>query len=312
MTSISMTSRRESSISPLLNSQVPPLYVLDSIEHMVSRDDLENIPLVSGAVKNLIVRHTQEIREGIDLIVPRVGNSARKAFREFFIKEASTIFDFLDKPFGDNKVLYQSYNILKKFGKGDYTGNKNKLRDLVLDIDCSESLNEIQNNLKISSENPFTEWIQNTRSILEQWKKATTEYSESEKLLQEKMHIFDEITKRVQTIIQLPPSEGYDDLINATGNYLKFIFEENKIEELYNDIIKHLKKIVILTDSMATIRQMINVSTEPLCSICFNDVVSLVSIPCGHTFCTSCGGKQITSCYICRVHVRERIKIYFS
>ena len=63
---------------------------------------------------------------------------------------------------------------------------------------------------------------------------------------------------------------------------------------------------------MATIRQMINVSTEPLCSICFNDVVSLVSIPCGHTFCTSCGGKQITSCYICRVHVRERIKIYFS
>ena len=307
-----MTSRRESSISPLLNSQVPSTYILDSIEPMTIRDDSENIPSASGAVKNLIVRHTQEIREGIESIVPRVGNSARKAFREFFIKEATTIFDFLDKPFADNKVLYQSYNILKKFGKGEYIGNKNKLRDLVLDIDCSECLNEIQNHLKISSENPFTEWIQNTRSILEQWKKATTEYSASEKLLQEKMHIFDEITKRVQTIIHLPPSEGYDGLINATEIYLKSVFEENKIEEEYNQIIKHLKKIVILTDSMATIRQMINVSTEPLCSICFNDVVSIVSVPCGHTFCTCCGGKQITNCYICRIPVKDRIKIYFS
>ena len=77
-------------------------------------------------------------------------------------------------------------------------------------------------------------------------------------------------------------------------------------------IIKHLKKIVILTDAMATVRQMINVSTEPMCSICFQDVVSLVSIPCGHTFCASCGGKQLNSCYICRVQVRERVKIYFS
>jgi len=279
---------------------------------MSLREDSEQLPSTSGAIRNLVARHTQEIRESIEPLVPRIGNSIRKSFRDFFLKEATTIFEFLDKPLGDNKVLYQSYQILKKFGKGDYIGNKNKLRDLVIDIDCSETLQEIQKQLKSISDSPFTEWIQNTRIILEQWKKATADFSLAESQLQEKMKIFDEITKRVQTINQLPSSEGYEGLIKATEVYLKSVFEDNKIEAVYNEIVKHLKKIVILTDAMSTIRQMINVSAEPLCSICFQDIVSVVSIPCGHTFCASCGGKQITNCYICRVPVKDRNKIYFS
>jgi len=309
MTSTSTVSRRGSSISPhlggQLGQQLPPTYVLDS-------DEPEQLPSLSGAVKNLILRHTQEIRESVEPIVPRIGNSVRKAFREFFVKEATTIFDFLDKPLGENKALSQSYQILKRFGRGDYVGNKNKLRDLVLNIDCSEPFQEIQSLLQGSSETPFNEWVMNTRSILDQWKRATADFSIAEKHLQERLQVFDELTKRVQTIILLPPSEGYEGITKATEIYLKASFEENKIEDIYNEIIKHLKKIVILTDAMATIRQMINVSTEPMCSICFQDVVSLVSIPCGHTFCATCGGKQVNSCYICRVPVRERVKIYFS
>lgn len=315
MTSISTISRRLSSVSPPLGSQLASSYILDSIEPICVKDEQEQLPSISGATKNLLIRHTQELRESIDPVIPRVGNSGRKAFRDFFMKESTTIFDFLDKPFGDNKVLFQSYSILKKFGKGDYTGNKNKLRDLILDIDCSETLQEIQQKLRncpVNSETPFTEWIQNTRSILEQWKKATSDFSLAEAQLQIKMTLFDDITKRVQTIMHLPSSEGYDELVKSTEKYLKGVFEDNKIEENYNDIIKHLKKIVILTDAMAIIRQIVNVSTEPLCSICFQDVVSIVSVPCGHTFCISCGGKQVTNCYICRIPVKDRMKIFFS
>ena len=315
MTSISTISRRLSSVSPPLGPQLVSSYNLDSIEPLFIRDEQEQLPSISSATKNLLIRHTQELRENIDPLIPRVGNSGRKAFREFFMKEAVTIFDFLDKPFGDNKVLFQSHNILKKFGKGDYTGNKNKLRDLILDIDCSESLQEIQQQLRIcqvNSETPFTEWVQNTRTIIDQWKKATSDFSLAEAQLQIKMTLFDDITKRVQTVMHLPSSEGYEELLRATEVYLKNIFEDNNIEEIYNDTIKHLKKIVILTDAMAIIRQIVNVSTEPLCSICFQEVVSLVSIPCGHTFCISCGGKQLTNCYICRIPVKDRVKIYFS
>jgi hypothetical protein len=274
-------------------------------------EEPEQLPSVSGAVKNLIARHTQELRESVEPL-PRIGNSVRKAFREFFVKEATTIFDFLDKPLGENKALSQSYQILKRFGRGEYIGNKNKLRDLILNIDCSETIQEIQTLLQGSSETPFNEWVMNTRTILEQWKKATADFSVAEKQLQERLQVFDDLSKRVQTIILLPPSEGYEGLTKATEVYLKAVFEENKIEAIYNEIIKHLKKIVVLTDAMATVRQLLNVSTEPMCSICFEDLVSLVSVPCGHTFCATCGGKQVTNCYICRIPVRERVKIYFS
>ena len=305
MTSTSTVSRRGSSISPHLSGQIgqlPPPYTLDTEE--------QELPSVSGAVKNLIVRHTQELRESVEPL-PRVGNSLRKAFREFFIKEATSIFDFLDKPLGENKTLSQSYMILKRFGRGDYIGNKNKLRDLILNIDCTETIKEIHSSLQGSSV-PFNDWVVNTRTILEMWKKATADFSLSEKQLQERLQVFDELSKRVQTIVQLPQSEGYEALTKATEIYLKSAFEENKIEAIYNEIIVHLKKIVVLTDAMASIRQLLNVSTEPMCSICFEDLVSVVSIPCGHTFCNSCGGKQITNCYICRVPVKERNKIYFS
>ena len=306
--STSIVSRRGSSISPHLGGQSgqqpPPPLSLET-------EEPEQLPSISSAVKNLIARHTQELRESVEPF-PRIGNSVRKAFRDFFIKEATTIFDFLDKPLGENKPLSQSYQILKRFGRGEYIGNKNKLRDLVLNIDCSETVKEIQALLQDSSETPFKTWVQNTRIILEQWKKATADFSVAEKLLQERLQIFDELSKRVQTIIHLPPSEGYEGLTKATESYLKAAFEENKIESIYNDIVIHLKKIVVLTDAMATIRQMINVSTEPMCSICFEGLVSIVSVPCGHTFCNSCGGKQVTNCYICRVPVRERVKIYFS
>ena len=101
-------------------------------------------------------------------------------------------------------------------------------------------------------------------------------------------------------------------MISASEVYLKNIFEENTIEQAYVETIQALKKITILTDSMYTIRQMVNASTEPLCAVCFQEPVRLVSIPCGHTFCVSCGSKQLTTCYICRIPVKDRIKIYFS
>lgn len=281
------------------------------MEPLDLRDESETIPSVSTAIRNLISRNSQEVRESTDSF-PRIGNSLKKTFKEFFIAEATTIFEFLDKPVADNKTLSQSYQILKRFGKGEYTGNKNKLKDLVLDTDCSETLESLNLSLTSTASKPLNQWIQNTRSILEQWKIATQEFSEAEKHLQEHMKIFDEVNKRITNITQLPQADGYEEIVHATEVYLKSIFEKHHIEDNYKELIKALKKIVVLTDAMNTIRHMINSSTEPTCSVCFQEPVGIVSIPCGHTFCVTCGSKQITTCYICRVGVKERVKIYFS
>jgi hypothetical protein len=310
MTSTSQTSRRTPTGSPLLTSiqlPVPSSYILDDLQTLSlegkekeKEKEKESLPSVSTAVKNLIVRHTQEIRESLET-APRVGISAKKAFREFYLKEGKTVFDFLDKPLKEHQTLSQATQILKRFGKGEYTGNKNKLKDLVLDVDCTNIETIVDPN-----------WITQTRTILESWRVAMTEFTQAEKNLQEHMTAFEEIQKRVNTLLGLPQSDGYEALTSSMELYLKNIFQEHNIEEEYNNTIHALKKILILTDSMFAIRQMVNYSNEPLCSVCFQDPVSLVSIPCGHTFCGQCGGRQITNCYICRVQVKDRIKIYFS
>lgn len=310
MTSTSQTSRRTPTGSPLLTSiqlPVPSSYILDDLQTLSlegkekeKEKEKESLPSVSTAVKNLIVRHTQEIRESLET-APRVGISAKKAFREFYLKEGKTVFDFLDKPLKEHQTLSQATQILKRFGKGEYTGNKNKLKDLVLDVDCTNIETIVDPN-----------WITQTRTILESWRVAMTEFTQAEKNLQEHMTAFEEIQKRVNTLLGLPQSDGYEALTSSMELYLKNIFQEHNIEEEYNNTIYALKKILILTDSMFAIRQMVNYSNEPLCSVCFQDHVSLVSIPCGHTFCGQCGGRQITNCYICRVQVKDRIKIYFS
>jgi len=301
-----------SSQGPLL----PHPYVLDSVMYVSSSiEDInkETLPSISTAVKNLTIRHAQEIRETIDPIQPRIGQNIKKAFRDFFIRESTTIFEFLERPLTEAQTVGQAYQILKRFGKGEYTGNKNKLRDLVLEVNSTEIYASIQLSLQTcTNDNIMLQWIQQTRSIIDQWRKATIEYSEAERKLQEHCAIFDDLYKRTQTLLQLPISEGYDDMIESTQKYLKNTFDKHDIENDYNKLIDSLKKISILTDMFSTIRQMVNASSEPLCSICIQNIVGFVSIPCGHTFCESCSNRQTMTCYICRVPVRERAKIYFS
>ena len=101
-------------------------------------------------------------------------------------------------------------------------------------------------------------------------------------------------------------------MIESTQAYLKHAFEKHGIEQDYLNLIEALKKISVLTEMISAIRQIVNAASEPLCSICVEHIVCSVSIPCGHTFCESCSNRQTMTCYICRLPVRERVKIYFS
>lgn len=56
---------------------------------------------------------------------------------------------------------------------------------------------------------------------------------------------------------------------------------------------------------------------KKLCPICFENEVTVVCVPCGHTLCTLCSTKtdastSAKSCHTCRTRVRERIKMFFS
>ena len=325
------SSRRTPTSSPLLQPQTyahivglsaqQAQFALDAqcfstMQEELQHQETHSLPSAGTVLKNLIQRHTHDIRETVQDTLPRVGQqySVKKSFREFYLKEASHVFEFLDKPLLTNQPLFQSQQLVKRFGKGEYNGNRNKYRDLVLDCSCSNIVTEIQQSMQSAgnSSDTFETWVLQTRLLLDLWRQAMTEFSVAEAKLKVHMAIFDELAKKANTLMQLPNGDTYEPLVKATENYLQTVFQEHNIEADYLETIKALKKIVILTDALGAIRQMVNANTEPLCSVCIHEPVSLATVPCGHTFCTSCGARQMTTCYICRTPITNRQKIYFS
>jgi hypothetical protein len=88
------------------------------------------------------------------------------------------------------------------------------------------------------------------------------------------------------------------------------VFDKIDIETDYNEMVSQYKKFASLKGivSLANFQKQ----TGPVCVICMTKEVSQVVSPCGHTFCDDCCRTQMTACYICRVQIRDKMRIYFS
>ena len=282
----------------------------------------EELPNVSLVTRNILLRTAHEIKENVDTIIPRMGgiHNMKRAFHDFFIKESVGVFDFLNKSVDSNTTISKAAEIVKRFGRTDYNIKKSGIRDLCIDIDCHNVLDALQISLQIAgkSSDPLAQWIVQTRQILEQWRLATSQLMSAEKQLDSQCHLFDDILKKANAILELPSgvveqeSIAYKHMVYATEEYIKKVFAESSIEETFHEYCKALKKVALLTDAMGAVRVWMNTSKEPMCSICVGEPIAIVYVPCGHTFCKECGQRQTMTCHICRTVIREKQKIYFS
>jgi len=275
------------------------------------------IPSVSAVTKNYLNKYTMELKDSADSLLPRMSGlqSTRNAFRDFFIEESVHAFDFLDRPIEQNKTVSKAVKIVQRFGRKGYNPSLVRIRDLCLNIVCNDVLDSIQDSLSSNIErDSLSQWILQARKILDLWKLTIGEMRSVEKRLEAQCLIFDDAYKRARILLDLPSTtnNSYETLLDATHTYIQQIFNENKIEEIFQDYCKTLKKMCVLTDTMKTIRLFINSPTEPVCTICITEPVSMTFVPCGHTVCGTCAQRQLASCHVCRAYVRERVKIYFS
>lgn len=298
----------------LLDMQQLPLlqqYFLQS-----SADDAQGpheltVPNPATVVRNLLGKSISEIKETSDQAIPRVGmmSTLRKSFRDFYVKEQVNIFNFLNKPVDSTETFSTAQQILKKFGRADYNANRVKIRDLCLDLSCNEAVADI--NMLLSSCS-YEQWVQQTRQLIEIWKSAVAGISVAEKKLDAQLRIFNETYKKATAVLNLPLNDAYDTMVQSTEIYLKQVFEDTKIEDCYKEYLVHLKRLVVTTDAMNLVRLFINSSSEPICPVCMADSVCYANVPCGHTFCQTCGQKQTITCYICRTSVKDRQKLFFA
>jgi hypothetical protein len=111
--------------------------------------------------------------------------------------------------------------------------------------------------------------------------------------------------------IDLSGSAG-TNLQTAIDEYIVAVFHDKDVQEEYNTFCElfaewNALRGLVLGPHVAAA----DAAGGPICSICTTEKISVVLLPCGHTFCNNCGLKQRLQCYICRTSIRERNRIYF-
>lgn len=267
----------------------------------------------STVVQNTLQRHTQEIRENNPQPAP-VQTSWRKKLRDFLMTKNEDLLSFLSKRLPETSPLYRVENFMKKYGRTESVlSNSNK--DKFLDISGMERvlyLDDLEVQLQQHGKSKYVELIGQVKFMIDTYRETGERILHLENVLRTKLDLLDKTVQKLTGVCTLGQNQAFAPLMDSIQSYLNIIFEENKIEETYKEIILAYKKLFFLREALQFLWTLEGAQREPLCAICFNESIQFALVPCGHTFCATCCKRQIMSCYICRVNVREKIKLFFG
>jgi hypothetical protein len=148
------------------------------------------------------------------------------------------------------------------------------------------------------------------KSIIRLYVSAAMAACAAEGRLEEKLKRLELVSGKINDMMSIEPTAELEGLEGVVRTYLDSILSKIDIESDYNELVRNYKKITMLKGLVSL--QNLQRSAAPSCPICMTKEVSQVISPCGHTFCEDCCKNQMTACYICRVQVRDRIRLYFS
>jgi len=264
-------------------------------------------------VNNTLYRHLGEIREH-NQPPPTIATSWKKKLRDFITTKNEDLLSFMSKRLPESSPLSKVSNFMKKYIRNE-SALSNSNKDKFLDISGADRvmfLDELERELQEHGKSKYVELMFQVKHMVESYKATGETIIRLETILQTKLAILDKAVQRLTAVCSLDQNAAFEPLMDSIQTYLTLVFEENKIEETYNEIIAAYKKLFFLREALQFLWTLEGAQRDPLCAICFNEPVQFAMVPCGHTFCSSCVKRQITSCYICRVNVREKIKLYFG
>jgi hypothetical protein len=141
---------------------------------------------------------------------------------------------------------------------------------------------------------------------------------ETHKQLNDKVFHLSRLHDRIDTLAQTDLSLGdsagkaRNELLQSMLRYTEESYKECAIAKDYSEFLTLYSEFVDLRKFLLGTFTVLNVNSIPMCTICTQERVGSVLVPCGHTYCVECSQKQRQICYICRSSVRERIRIYFG
>jgi len=181
------------------------------------------------------------------------------------------------------------------------------LRDVSLSTDISGSLADIESELGVHP----TELRETLRRTVRLYVNTATALSTAEGQLEEKLKRLETVVCRVNSQMFLEPTPELAELAEPMRKYLDSVLDKIDIESDFREVSEQYKRFAILK-GLVSLMGFQQVSSSPTCTICMTRPVTLAMTPCGHVFCEDCCRSQMTACYICRVQIRDRVRLYFN
>jgi hypothetical protein len=203
------------------------------------------------------------------------------------------------------EFIRKANDILTKYAKPTWNF-ASSTRDLALSTDTTTAAAAIEAELGMSP--AALRDIQ--KRAIRLYAAAATAVAAAEGRLEEKLKRLETIHGRVSDLMFLEPTPALETMTAATRGYLDSVYEKVDLEPDYRDLIEQYKRFSVLRSAVGL--GQFQRPAAPTCSICMTREVTQALTPCGHTYCDECTRSQLTGCYICRVQIRDKIRLFFN
>jgi Zinc finger, C3HC4 type (RING finger) len=262
---------------------------------------------VTTAIHNISARHLHDIGSAVP-DERQALRSWRRQLQECMNQQHARMIRFLvtnDVSGADSEVARRCQDVLTKYSKPTWNF-ASSTRDILISPDITRVMDDISGELGLSVETLRAAQKRAIRAYVQ----SAAAVCAAETRLEEKLKRLDTIHGRLSDLMFLEPTEELADLTGPVRAYLDSVYERVNLEEDYTALVDGYKRFAVL-------RGLVSLShferpPAPTCTICMTREVTQALTPCGHTFCDECVRNQMTTCYICRVQVRDKLRLYFS
>lgn len=203
------------------------------------------------------------------------------------------------------EFVRKANDILAKYAKPTWNF-ASSTRDLALSTDTTTAAAAIEAELGIAP--PALRDLQ--KRAIRMYTAAASAVAAAEGRIEEKLKRLEAIHGRVSELMFLEPTPALEGMTVATREYLDSVYEKIDLEPDYRDLIENYKRFAVLRSAVGL--GQFQRPAAPTCTICMTREVTQALTPCGHTYCEECTRTQMTGCYICRVQIRDKIRLYFN
>jgi hypothetical protein len=233
----------------------------------------------------------------------------QRQLHECLSKQQSRLIRFLisDTPTDVNSTDFvrKANDILGKYSKPTWNF-ASSTRDLELSVTTETTADTIRTELGISPD----VLRDKQKHMIRLYVAAAKEVSAAEERLEEKLARLESIHGRISDLMSLESTPALEGMAATTRAYLDSVYEKIDLESDYKVLIDQYKRFAVLR-TMVDLGQFQR-SSAPVCTICMAREITQALTPCGHTYCDDCARSQMTGCYICRVQIRDKIRLYFN